>query len=125
MPISPPSSMPEPLWFMRQTATLTKRTASQETAGSWELNNSTTYTVQCCLQPSSSSESMLYQRETGRTNYTIYLRTHDINGTALTTTELNRVSSITVDNVTYFVSGEFIDLANNGVVYMVLLYRET
>jgi hypothetical protein len=124
MPFVPQSSMPEPLWFLRQTATITRRTATQESAGSWDLASASTITVQCWLQPNATTDALTYQRETGRNSYTLWLRTKATDGSAITTTQLNHVTSVAVDGITYQVDGEFIDLASNGVVFTVSLFKE-
>lgn len=124
MPFSPPSSMPVPRWFFRQVATVTVTTVTQETAGSWDRGSGTSYSVPCSLQPSSSADSAIYKRETGRSLYDLYLDTKATDGTAITPAILNHISRISIDGTAYVVDGEFIDLASNGVVYKVAVSRE-
>jgi hypothetical protein len=123
MPMLPPSSMPVPTWFLRQTATIQTRTAGQETSGAYELTNSTTYTVACCVQPNSSSDASIYKRETGRTLFTIYLGPQTTTG-VVTSTIVNHIATVTVDSVVYQVDGEPLDLCSNGVVFQLNAFRE-
>jgi hypothetical protein len=116
--------MPLPIWFMRQTATITVRQTSQETAGSWDQSTNTTLTVLCCLQPSSSNESAIYKRETGRTLYTLYLMPKTTSDVAIPASQLNHISKITIDSVDYQTDGEFLNLCSNDVVYQMNVFRE-
>jgi len=125
MPFAPPSSMPSPFWQMRQLATITVRSTSQETAGSFDITSGSTYTVPCNLQPNSSSDASIYKRETGRTLFSCYLLPKATDGTALTSAQLNHISSLAIDGVTYQVDGEALDLCSHGVVYQVNCSRET
>ena len=124
MAFLPISSMPLPIWFMRQTATITVRQTSQETAGSWDQTTNTTLTVLCCLQPSSSNESAIYKRETGRTLYTLYLMPKTTSDVAIPASQLNHISKITIDGVDYLTDGEFLNLCSNDVVYQMNVFRE-
>lgn len=124
MAFLPPSSMPYPRWFYRQTATVTVTTVTQETAGSWDRGAGTSYTVPCYLQPASSADSAIYKRETGRTLYDLYLDVKATDGTAITAAILNHISRISIDSVAYVAEGEYIDLASNGVVYKLQVSRE-
>jgi len=117
--------MPVPQWHMRMLATVTVRSTTQETAGSFDITNGSTYSVPCCLQPNSSSDASIYKRETGRTLYTCYLQPRATDGTALTTAILNHNSSLTIDGLVYQVDGEALDLCSAGVVFQVNCSRET
>lgn len=125
MPMNPPIAMPVPQYQMRLLATITVRSTTQETAGSFDITNGASYTVPCCLQPNSSSDASIYKRETGRTLYTCYLQPKASDGTALSTAILNHISSLAIDGVTYQVDGEALDLCSAGVVFQVNCSRET
>jgi len=124
MPFIPISSMPTPVWFMRQTATITVRAVSQETSGAWDQTTSTTITALFCLQPNSSSEASIYKRETGRSLYTLFLLTKTTGDVAITTSQLNHIAKITIDGIDYQTDGEFLNLCSNDVVYQIGVFRE-
>lgn len=123
MPIAG-SSMPIPLGLLQQSATVTTRTAAQETSGAFELTASTTYTVRCCVQPSSTSDSAIYKRETGTTQITIWLAPTTSTGTN-TGSIVNHIATVTVDGVVYQVNGEPLNLCSAGRVYQLNVFRET
>lgn len=124
MAFLPISSMPSPIWFMRQTATITVRNVTQETAGSWDQGTSTTLTVLCNLQPASSNESAIYKRETGRSLFTLYLMPKTTSDVVITSAQLNHIAKITIDSVDYQTDGEFLNLCSNDVVYQMNVFRE-
>lgn len=124
MTFFPPSSMPVPTWFLRQTATITVMLATQETSGAWEQSASVTYTAACNLQPASSGDAAVYKRETGRTLYRLFLGPTTTNGTAIGTV-INKVGTITIDGVVYQTDGELLDLCSNGVCFQLNVFRET
>jgi hypothetical protein len=123
MAFIPPSSMPLPYWFMRQTATVTVRVGSQETAGSWDQTDSTTYTVLCNLQPNSSSDAAIYKRETSRTLYTLFTLPTATDGTAITSV-VNHIAKVTIDSVDYLVDGEVLNLCSNDACCQINVYRQ-
>jgi hypothetical protein len=123
MPLTPPISMPIPWSLLRQSATITARTSTQETAGSYEMTDGTSYTCKCWVQPASSSDSVYYRRETGRSLFTIYLAPTLTNGTA-TASVLSHIAKITVDGVTFEVNGEPINLCSAGKVLQLSVFRE-
>jgi hypothetical protein len=123
MPI-PGASMPIPWGMLQQTATVTTRTAGQETSGAFELTASTTYTVRCFVQPSGSSDSAIYKRETGSTQITIFLAPTTSTGTN-TGSIVNHIATLTVDGVVYQVNGEPLNLCSAGRVFQLNVFRET
>lgn len=116
--------MPIPVWFMRQTATITVRNVTQESAGSWDQGTSTTITALCCLQPNSSTEASIYKRETGRSLFTLFLLTKTTSDVAITSSQLNHIAKITIDGLDYQTDGEFLNLCSNDVVYQIGVFRE-
>lgn len=56
--------------------------------------------------------------------FTIYLDTETTAGVAVTTTQLNHISTITVDGLVYQTDGEFLNLCSHDVVYQMNVYRE-
>jgi len=124
MAFTPQSSMPLPYWFMRQAATITVKLASQETAGSWDQTDSVTYTVACCLQPASSSDAMIYKRETGKTYYTLFMLPTATDGTSIASA-VNKIAKVTIDGSDYIVDGEAMNLCSNGAVYQLAVHIDT
>lgn len=124
MSLTPPISIPIPWSLLRQTATITTRTSTQETAGSYEMTDGTSYTCKCWVQPSSSSDSVYYRRETGRSLFTIFFAPTLTDGTA-TTTRLTHIAKVVVDGVTFQVDGEAINLCNASKVLQLSVFRET
>lgn len=118
------SSMPIPWDMLPQTVTITIYTATQTSAGSFQLSDPTTHTVMGNLQPASSSDSMIYKRETGRTLYTLFLAPTTTAGTSIPAT-INHVVTATIDGVVYQVSGEPMDLCSHQSVIQLSVYRET
>lgn len=124
MAFTPPSSMPLPYWFMRQTATLTVRLETQESAGSWDQVDSVTYTALCNLQPNSTSDAAIYKRETGRTLYSLFTLPTATDGTAITSI-VNKVTKVTIDAVDYKVDGEILNLCSNDACVQINVFKET
>jgi len=124
MPLTPQSSMPTPWWFLRQSATVTTRSSTQETAGSYELTAGTTYTVLSCLQPNSSTDGQIYKRETGNSLFTLYLAPTTTTGASIASV-VNHISTITIESVVYQVNGEVVDLCSNGAVYQLSVFKES
>lgn len=123
MAIVPQSSMPIPTWFLRQTATINTQIASQETAGSWDQADSTTYTCLCNLQPISTNDSAIYRKETSTTLYNLFLHPACVDGTA-TASLINKTTTFSVDGVVYKMSGEALNLCSNDVIVQCGVYRE-
>lgn len=115
--------MPVPVWFMRQTATITTQLASQESAGSWDQGASVTYTCLCNLQPASSNDALIYRKETSTTLYTLFLLPTCTDGTE-TVSVINKVTTFTIDSVVYKIAGEALNLCSNGVVVQCGVFRE-
>ena len=124
MTITPQSSMPSPTRFLRQTATLTVKLATQETSGAWESSTSVTYTALCNLQLSTSGESAIFKRATGTTLGRVFLGATATDGTSIASI-ITKTATITIDGVVWEVDGEPIDLCSNGVVYQVNVFRNT
>lgn len=122
--MSPISSMPSPVWFLRQTATLTVKLATQETSGAWESSDSVTYTALCNLQLATSGESAIFKRATGTTLGRVFLGAAATDGTSIASI-ITKTSTITIDGVVWDVDGEPIDLCSNGVCYQVNVFRNT
>ena len=108
---------------MRQTATVTTKTASQDDTGQWYTTDGTTYTVPCNLQPASSSEMAIYKRETGRTLYTVYMMPNATDGTALASS-VTHIATVTIDGTVYKCDGNAMDLCSNGAVLQVNVYAD-
>lgn len=118
------SSMPVPWDMLRQTATLTTNTGTQQSSGAFELTDPSTATVLCNLQPNSSGDAMIYKRETGRTLYSLFLAPTTTTGADVAST-INHITTATVDGVTYQVDGEAMNLCSHGAVLQLNVYRET
>lgn len=116
--------MPSPVWFLRQTATLTVKLATQETSGAWESSDSVTYTALCNLQLATSGESAIFKRATGTTLGRVFLGAAATDGTSIASI-ITKTSTITIDGVVWDVDGEPIDLCSNGVCYQVNVFRNT
>lgn len=123
MAFIPQSSMPLPTWFLRQTATITTQTSTQDDTGQWYHSGSTTYTCLCNLQPISSSESTIYRKETTTTLYNLFLSPTCTDGTSAASI-IDNVTTFTIDNVVYKMAGEGLDLCSNSVVLQCGVYRE-
>lgn len=121
----PPSSMPIPYWFLREDVTINTFTEKAESGtGAPELDASTVYTAKGCLQQNTSSEGMLYQRETGNELFTLFLAPTTTAGASLAGL-LGKTNQYVINSVTYRAGGSAMDPCLNGVVYQVSVYRET
>ena len=120
----PPSSMPAPTWFLRQTATIAVQLATQETSGAWESSDSVTYTAKCNLQLATSGEALIFKRATGTTVGRVFFGATATDGTSIPTI-VTKTAKLTIDGVVWEVDGEPIDLCGNGVVFQVGVSRKT
>lgn len=117
------SSMPVPRKMLNQSVTITPYTGTQESSGAWDLTAGTAVTVMGSLQPASSTDAMIYMRETTRTLYTLFLAPTTTTGAA-TADSISKVSTATVGGVVYKFAGDGLDLVSHGAVLQCGVYRE-
>ncbi len=118
------SSMPIPWDMLPQTVTLTTNSATQQSAGSFELDDPINITVMGNLQPASSSDANIYKRETGTTLYTLFLAPTSTTGTDVAA-NVSHITKATIDGVDYFTDGEPLNLCSHGAVVQLNVYRRT
>lgn len=108
---------------MPHTATITPATvALTDSSMPSESFSSGSVTVAGCLQPSTSSESINYQRDTGRVLYDFYFAPRTTAGVALSFTLMQYKSAVVVVNgITYRAVGPAMDPITNGCLYHLVL----
>ena len=116
-----------PRHLLRDSVTLTPATVTTEaSSGSpeWTYTGATSVNVQGRLQPLSSSESMMYGRDTGTVVYQLFIAPFDNNGQEIRYAhDVWNTVRVTINSVTYRVDGPARDPDGAGCLLQLTLER--